>query len=100
MKKLIVQDPLVSLTRVNDDDYISLTDIARVISPMVGASLLAKMFVRFASKLAPTTSFRIDGLSGINNAAIKGVESEKITPNNPLETSPLVGASLLAKIVR
>lgn len=32
MKKLIVQDTLVSLIRVNDD-YISLTDIARVRSP-------------------------------------------------------------------
>ena len=29
MKKLIVQDTLVSLTRVNEDDCISLTDIAR-----------------------------------------------------------------------
>jgi len=33
LKKLIVQDTLVSLTRVNDDDYISLTDIARVRNP-------------------------------------------------------------------
>jgi hypothetical protein len=33
LKKLIVQDTLVSLTRINDDDYISLTDIARVRNP-------------------------------------------------------------------
>jgi hypothetical protein len=29
----MVQDTLVSLTRVHDDDYISLTDIARVRNP-------------------------------------------------------------------
>ena len=31
--KLIVQEMVVSLTRINDSDFISLTDIARVKNP-------------------------------------------------------------------
>ena len=37
MKKLIIQDTLVSLTRVNDDDYISLTDTAFEFASWVSA---------------------------------------------------------------
>ncbi len=33
MKKLMVQNRSVSISRINEDDYISLTDIARVRNP-------------------------------------------------------------------
>ena len=68
MKKLIVQDTLVSLTRVNDDDYISLTDIARVRNPDEPKDVV-KNWLRNRA----TVEFL--GLwEKINNAAFKGVE--------------------------
>lgn len=68
MKKLIVQDTLVSLTRVNEDDYISLTDIARVRNPDEPKDVV-KNWLRNRA----TVEFL--GLwEKINNAAFKGVE--------------------------
>jgi hypothetical protein len=68
LKKLIVQDALVSLTRVNDDDYISLTDIARVRNPDE-----PKDVVKNGLRNRATVEFL--GLwEKINNAAFKGVE--------------------------
>jgi hypothetical protein len=68
LKKLIVQDTLVSLTRVNDDDYISLTDIARVRNPDEPKDVV-KNWLRNRA----TVEFL--GLwEKINNAAFKGVE--------------------------
>lgn len=73
MKKLIVQDTLVSLTRVNDDDYISLTDIARVRN-----SDEPKDVVKNWLRNRATVEFL--GLwEKINNAAFKGVEFDSFS---------------------
>lgn len=68
MNKLIVQDTLVSLTRVNDDDYISLTDIARVRN-----SDEPKDVVKNWLRNRATVEF-LGLLEKINNAAFKGIE--------------------------
>jgi hypothetical protein len=68
LKKLIVQDTLVSLTRVNDDDYISLTDIARVRNPDEPKDVV-KNWLRNRS-----TVEYLGLWEKINNAAFKGVE--------------------------
>ena len=68
MKKLIVQDTPVSLTRVNAEDYLSLTDIARVRNPDEPKDVV-KNWLRNRA----TVEFL--GLwEKINNAAFKGVE--------------------------
>lgn len=68
MKKLIVQDTLVSLTRVNDDDYISLTDIARVRNPDEPKDVVKNW-------LRNRATVEYLGLwEKINNASFKGVE--------------------------
>ena len=68
MKKLIVQDTLVSLSRVNDDDYILLTDIARVRNPDEPKDVV-KNWLRNRS-----TVEYLGLWEKINNAAFKGVE--------------------------
>ena len=68
MKKLIVQDTLVSLTRITDDDYISLTDIARVRNPDEPKDVVKNW-------LRNRATIEFLGLwEKINNAAFKGVE--------------------------
>ncbi len=96
MKKLIVQDPLVSLTRVNDDDYISLTDIARVRNPDE-----PKDVVKNWLRNRPTVEYL--GLwEKINNAAFKGVEFDSfklqagsnsftLSPNKWIEATGAIG---------
>lgn len=68
MKKLIVQDTLVSLTRINDVDYISLTDIARVRNPDEPKDVV-KNWLRNRS-----TVEYLGLWEKINNTAFKGVE--------------------------
>lgn len=68
MKKLIVQDTLVSLTRINDADYISLTDIARVRNPDEPKDVV-KNWLRNRS-----TVEYLGLWEKINNTAFKGVE--------------------------
>jgi hypothetical protein len=68
LKKLVVQDTLVSLTRVNGDDYISLTDIVRVRNPDEPKDV-AKNWLRNRS-----TVEYLGLWDKINNAAFKGVE--------------------------
>ena len=73
MKKLIVQDTLVSLTRVHDDDYISLTDIARVRNPDEPKDVV-KNWLRNRA----TVEFL--GLwEKINNTGFKGVEFDSFS---------------------
>lgn len=96
MKKLIVQDTLVSLTRVNDDDYISLTDIARVRNPDEPKDVV-KNWLRNRA----TVEFL--GLwEKINNAAFKGVEFDSfrfqagsnsftLSPNKWIEATGAIG---------
>lgn len=96
MKKLIVQDTLVSLTRVNDDDYISLTDIARVRNPDEPKDVV-KNWLRNRS-----TVEYLGLWEKINNAAFKGVEFDSfkhqagsnsftLSPNKWIETTGAIG---------
>lgn len=96
MKKLVVQDTLVSLTRVHDDDYISLTDIARVRNPDEPKDVV-KNWLRNRA----TVEFL--GLwEKINNAAFKGVEFDSfrlqagsnsftLSPNKWIEATGAIG---------
>ena len=68
MKKLIVKDTLVSLTRINDADYISLTDIARVRNPDEPKDVV-KNWLRNRSTIEYLGLWE-----KINNTAFKGVE--------------------------
>lgn len=96
MKKLIVQDTFVSLTRVNDDDYISLTDIARVRNPDEPKDVV-KNWLRNRS-----TVEYLGLWEKINNAAFKGVEfdafklqagsnSFTLSPNKWIEATGAIG---------
>jgi len=88
----MVQDTLVSMTRVHDDDYISLTDIARVRNPDEPKDVV-KNWLRNRA----TVEFL--GLwEKINNAAFKGVEFDSfrlqagansftLSPNKWIEAS-------------
>jgi hypothetical protein len=96
VKKLIVQDTTVSLTSVNDDDFISLTDIARVRNPDEPKDVV-KNWLRNRS----TIEFL--GLwEKINNTAFKGVEfdafklqagsnSFTLSPNKWIEATGAIG---------
>lgn len=96
MKKLIVQDTLVSLTRVHDDDYISLTDIARVRNPDEPKDVV-KNWLRNRA----TVEFL--GLwEKINNTGFKGVEFDSfrfqagsnsftLSPNKWIEATGAIG---------
>jgi len=68
VKKLIVKDTLVSLTRINDADYISLTDIARVRNPDEPKDVV-KNWLRNRSTIEYLGLWE-----KINNTAFKGVE--------------------------
>jgi hypothetical protein len=96
LKKLIVQDTLVSLTRVNDDDYISLTDIARVRNPDEPKDVV-KNWLRNRS-----TVEYLGLWEKINNAAFKGVEFDSfkrqagsnsftLSPNKWIEATGAIG---------
>jgi len=96
VKKLIVQDTLVSLTRVNDDDYISLTDIARVRNPDEPKDVV-KNWLRNRS-----TVEYLGLWEKINNAAFKGVEFDSfrlqagsnsftLSPNKWIEATGAIG---------
>lgn len=96
MKKLIVQDTLVSLTRVNDDDYISLTDIARVRNPDEPKDVVKNW-------LRNRATVEYLGLwEKINNTAFKGVEFDSfrlqagsnsftLSPNKWIEATGAIG---------
>lgn len=72
---LIVQDTFVSLTRVNDDDYISLTEIARVRNPVEPKDVVKNW-------LRNRATFEYLGLwEKINNADFKGVEFDSFRLN-------------------
>ena len=96
MKKLIVQDTLVSLTRINDVDYISLTDIARVRNPDEPKDVV-KNWLRNRS-----TVEYLGLWEKINNAAFKGVEFDSfrlqagsnsftLSPNKWIEATGAIG---------
>jgi hypothetical protein len=96
LKKLIVQDTLVSLTRVNDDDYFSLTDIARVRNPDEPKDVV-KNWLRNRS-----TVEYLGLWEKINNANFKGVEFDSfrlqagsnsftLSPNKWIEATEAIG---------
>lgn len=96
MKKLIVQDTFVSLTRINDDDYLSLTDIARVRNPDEPKDVV-KNWLRNRS-----TVEYLGLWEKINNAAFKGVEFDSfkiqagsnsftLSPNKWIEATGAIG---------
>lgn len=94
--KLIVQETVVSLTRVNDSDFISLTDIARVKNPAEPKDVV-KNWLRSRS----TIEFL--GLwEKINNPDFKGVEFDSfmnaagsnsftLSPNKWIEATGAIG---------
>lgn len=94
--KLIVQEMVVSLTRINDSDFISLTDIARVKNPAEPKDVV-KNWMRSRS----TIEFL--GLwERINNPDFKGVEFDPLrnaagsnsftpSPNKWIETTGAIG---------
>jgi len=96
LKKLIVQDTLVSLTRVNEEDYISLTDIARVRNPDEPKDVIKNW-------LRNRATVEYLGLwEKINNADFKGVEFDSfksqagansftLSPNKWIETTGAIG---------
>jgi hypothetical protein len=96
LKKLIVQDTLVSLTRINDDDYISLTDIARVRNPDEPKDVV-KNWLRNRSPVEYLGLWE-----KINNVAFKGVEFDSfklqagsnsftLSPNKWIEATGAIG---------
>ena len=72
MKKLQVQDQLVTLSRINQDDYLSLTDIARVKNPDEPKDVVKNWYVREArsSFLACGRSSTIQRLKGSNSTPL------------------------------
>jgi hypothetical protein len=68
MKKLQVQDQLVTLSRINQDDYLSLTDIARVKNPDEPKDVV-KNWLRTRSTIEFLGLWEV-----INNPVFKGVE--------------------------
>ena len=96
LKKLIVQDTLVSLTRVNADDNISLTDIARVRNPDEPKDVVKNW-------LRNRATVEYLGLwEKINNASFKGVEFDSfrlqagsnsftLSPNKWIEATGAIG---------
>lgn len=94
--KLMVQETMISLTRINDSDFISLTDIARVKNPAEPKDVV-KNWLRSRS----TIEFL--GLwEKINNPDFKGVEfdplrnaagsnSFTLSPNKWIETTGAIG---------
>jgi hypothetical protein len=96
VKKQIVQDTLVSLTRVNDDDCISLTDVARVRNPDEPKDVV-KNWLRNRS-----TVEYLGLWEKINNTAFKGVEFDSfkrqagsnsftLSPNKWIEATGAIG---------
>jgi hypothetical protein len=96
VKRLIVQDTLVSLTKVDDDDYISLTDIARVRNADEPKDVV-KNWLRNRS-----TVEYLGLWEKINNAAFKGVEFDSfklqagsnsftLSPNKWIEATGAIG---------
>lgn len=72
MKNIIVKDKLISITGISDDDYISLTDIARIKN-----SKEPKDVVKNWMRLRSTLEFL--GLwESINNENFKGVEFDPL----------------------
>jgi hypothetical protein len=96
VKKLMVQDTPVSLARVNDNDYISLTDIARVRNPDEPKDVVKNW-------LRNRATVEYLGLwEKINNAAFKGVEFDSfklqagsnsftLSPNKWIEATCAIG---------
>jgi hypothetical protein len=96
VKKPIVQVTTVSLTRVNDDDFISLTDIARVRNPDEPKDVVKKW-------LRNRSTIEFLGLwEKINNTAFKGGEfdtfklkagsnSFTLSPNKWIEATGAIG---------
>ena len=77
MKKLLVQNSSISLSRTNEDDYISLTDIARIRNPDEPKDVV-KNWLRNRST--------IDYLGlweKINNPNFKGVEFDSFRGGFP-----------------
>jgi hypothetical protein len=99
VKKLMVQDTPVSLARVNDNDYISLTDIARVRNPDEPKDVVKNW-------LRNRATVEYLGLwEKINNAAFKGVEFDSfklqagsnsftLSPNKWITTALVVLSNL------
>lgn len=84
MKKLVVQDTLVSLTTINDDDYSSLTDIAHVRNPDE-----PKDVVKNCLRNRSTVEYL--GLwEKINNVVFKGVEFDafRLQAGSPCRQNP------------
>ena len=68
MKNIIVKDKIINITGISDDDYVSLTDIARIKNPIE-----PKDVVKNWMRLRSTLEFL--GLwEKINNPTFKGVE--------------------------
>jgi hypothetical protein len=96
VKRLIVQDTLVSLTRIDDEDYISLTDIARVRNADEPKDVVKNW-------LRNRATVEYLGLwEKINNAAFKGVEFDSfklqagsnsftLSPNKWIEATGAIG---------
>ena len=72
MKNIVVKDKIINITGVNDDDYVSLTDIARIKNPIE-----PKDVVKNWMRLRSTLEFL--GLwEKINNPNFKGVEFDPL----------------------
>jgi hypothetical protein len=96
MKKLQVQDQLVALSRINQDDYLSLTDIARVKNPDEPKDVV-KNWLRTRSTIEFLGLWEV-----INNPAFKGVEFDSfklqagsnsftLSPNKWIEATGAIG---------
>lgn len=96
MKKLQVQDTLVALTRINEEDYLSLTDIARVRNPSEPKDVV-KNWLRTRSTIEFLGLWEI-----INNPNFKGVEFDSfkqqagsnsftLSPNKWIEATGAMG---------
>jgi hypothetical protein len=96
MKKLMVQNTVVSISRINEDDYISLTDIARVRNPDEPKDVV-KNWLRNRSTIE-----YIGLWEKINNPEFKGVEFDSfrqqagsnsftLSPNKWIETTGAIG---------
>ena len=72
MKNIVVKDKIINITGVNDDDYVSLTDIARIKNPKEPKDVV-KNWLRLRSTL------EFLGLwEKINNPNFKGIEFDPL----------------------
>jgi hypothetical protein len=96
MKKMMVQNTPVSISRINEDDYISLTDIARVRNPDEPKDVV-KNWLRNRSTIEYLGLWE-----KINNPEFKGVEFDSfkqqagtnsftLSPNKWIETTGATG---------